>query len=474
MLRFPPHAYATLPAVDVLVLGAGLAGLRAAWAAGASRPGAAVAVVLPGRQPAGSSFANVNGRLGVQAPATDREREAFCREVAAVAGPGLLRPELVAILAEEALPRRRELEEAGAAFLREKNGALTLFGACFSPDSRRCAVVGDLPGLGRLLRGRAEAAGGQLLPGLRAVALLRDPEAGRVCGATLEDAAGRLFLQPAGAVVAALGGPAPLFARHQGAPDASGFGQGLLAGIGVPMANTTFLQWMWATLADRRFWPVWELLDGLATAPVPLPEAVAVRAAGRAGHCPLGHGLADAALDCWLLATADADGLVTVKRGETSLAVALFAHATNGGAVVDALGRTGVPALFAAGECATGMHGANRLGGAMTAACLVFGARAGKTAAAEARRPGPAVWRRAVAASLGDFRRDVLEERTVTAWLARTLQQNGLPCRGDDAGLAASLAARRARTRDAVARALLDAAALLVGAQAKDFPPAGR
>lgn len=452
----------TLPPVDVLVLGAGLAGLRAAWAAAAARPAAAVAVVMPGGRPGGSSFCNVNGRLGIHAPATDRERQAFCREVAAVAGPGLLRPELVAVLAAEALPRRQELEALGAAFVREPDGALTLFGSCFSPDSRRAAVLTDLAGLGRTLADRARAAGSRFLAGFAALALLREPGSGAVCGALLTDASGRLFAQPAGAVIAAMGGPASLFPRHQGAPGSPGFGHGLLVAAGAAMANTAYLQWMWARLADRRFWPVWELLDGQAQGLWPLPEAVAQAAAGRAGHCPLGHGLADAALDAWLLEAADAEGVVTVRRGDETMPVALFAQATNGGAVIDPAGRTSVPALFAAGECATGMHGANRLGGAMTAACLVFGARAGETAATAALRPTAAVWEQALVAGLADFRRDAAEERAVKQWLARTLQNHALPLgRRDPAALGEMLAARRRTTRDAVARAMLDAAGLL-------------
>ena len=49
-----------------------------------------------------------------------------------------------------------------------------------------------------------------------------------------------------------------------------------------------------------------------------------------------------------------------------------------------------VPGLFAAGECAAGLHGANRLGGNSLSDLLVFGKRAGEYAAkfAKERRPG--------------------------------------------------------------------------------------
>ena len=49
-----------------------------------------------------------------------------------------------------------------------------------------------------------------------------------------------------------------------------------------------------------------------------------------------------------------------------------------------------MPGLFAAGECAAGLHGANRLGGNSLSDLLVFGKRAGEYAARFARDPGAA------------------------------------------------------------------------------------
>ena len=48
-----------------------------------------------------------------------------------------------------------------------------------------------------------------------------------------------------------------------------------------------------------------------------------------------------------------------------------------------------LPGLFAAGECAAGLHGANRLGGNSLSDLLVFGKRAGDYAAAFAREHAP-------------------------------------------------------------------------------------
>src|ERR1039457_1993718 len=50
--------------------------------------------------------------------------------------------------------------------------------------------------------------------------------------------------------------------------------------------------------------------------------------------------------------------------------------------------RTNVPGLFAAGECAAGLHGANRLGGNSLSDLIVFGKRAGEYAAKFAKEHG--------------------------------------------------------------------------------------
>lgn len=63
-----------------------------------------------------------------------------------------------------------------------------------------------------------------------------------------------------------------------------------------------------------------------------------------------------------------------------------FAHACNGGVIVNENAETEIKGLYAAGEMITGPHGANRLGGNMHAACQVFGTRAGANAAAYAKK----------------------------------------------------------------------------------------
>src|SRR5262249_15404876 len=66
--------------------------------------------------------------------------------------------------------------------------------------------------------------------------------------------------------------------------------------------------------------------------------------------------------------------------------VAPIAHYHMGGIVADAQMQTELPGLFAAGEAVGGANGANRLSGNAITEALVFGRRAGRSAAEYVRR----------------------------------------------------------------------------------------
>jgi succinate dehydrogenase/fumarate reductase flavoprotein subunit len=71
---------------------------------------------------------------------------------------------------------------------------------------------------------------------------------------------------------------------------------------------------------------------------------------------------------------------------KTPIEVAPIAHYHMGGIVADAHMQTDLPGLFAAGEAVGGANGANRLSGNAITEALVFGRRAGRSAAAHAKR----------------------------------------------------------------------------------------
>jgi len=77
--------------------------------------------------------------------------------------------------------------------------------------------------------------------------------------------------------------------------------------------------------------------------------------------------------------------------------IAPGAHYVMGGIEVDLDGRSSLPGLYAAGECAcTGIHGANRLASNSLTECFVFGQRAATAGMAESvaeSPPTPPTWR---------------------------------------------------------------------------------
>ena len=80
----------------------------------------------------------------------------------------------------------------------------------------------------------------------------------------------------------------------------------------------------------------------------------------------------------WLLREHD----IHIERDPISIAP--FFHAANGGIQVDHNCSTSVKGLYACGEAASGIHGADRLGGMASGSCLVFGTLAAESASSYA------------------------------------------------------------------------------------------
>lgn len=419
----------------VLVLGAGLAGMRAAWAAKQAAPHLAVTLVSPRAAPCGSSFANRNNALGMQAPRPG-EAEAFIREALALAAPGTVALELARALAQDAPVALSDLLSLGLAFRRKADGALARYPGCFSPP-RRAVVFDDLGAAHGAFLARVRGLGVRLLHGFVALQITRDA-AGRATGAWLAPLRdGEPVFLRADAVVAALGGPAPLFARRICGPGGSGLSFGLLRSAGAELVNARFLQFFWGHAADGGF-----VNPGALPWSLLAPE-LAHHAEARRGHCPLAYSLPDAALDRWLLARRGADGLAPLPGGAP---LALFAHAGNGGARIDADGRTAVPGLYACGECAGGMHGAQRMGGGMALSALVFGARAGRAAALQPEQGGTALAGPPPAPAPGLGLRP---DRTFLPRLRRGMDRHAAPFAPQDRTRAAFIAWLRTQEEDA-------------------------
>lgn len=388
--------------VDVLILGAGLAGMRAGIAALAVSPGVRVCCLSLGVGPAGSSFLNQNNALGMQVLADAPTCEAYVRRAVAIAPPGHVDTDLVALMAEESLPRLEELRLWGAPIRGDHHQDMASLlkerqAACFFQEQATAFIFPDLTALRHSLLSRFLERGGRLLEGVEVLGLCRDASlaTANVRGALLRKKGEHVVhVMPARSVIMALGGPAPLYERNICGPAVQGYSYALLQRAGAPVRQAGLLQFLWHFQDSRQFVSPhflanqnWRVRGGDSPEGKQIPEHIRALAGERATHCPFAYAQRDNLLDRFLLAHAGTGGVVALRSGASGSVwrkAALMAQAGNGGARIDLQGRTCVQGLFACGESATGMHGGNRIGGGMVLASLVFGARAGHTAAQEA------------------------------------------------------------------------------------------
>jgi succinate dehydrogenase/fumarate reductase flavoprotein subunit len=392
---------------DVLVIGSGAAGLRAA--AAAKQAGANVLVVSRGA-PGKASATIVSG--GAFAGSRDGESTAGHLERTLQAGRGLNQRSLVELLAEEAPVRLKELVGWGfdGGF---HNGYLFSRG--------RAPIWGEK--IIRCLVDRNRALGAEFQSGM-AVADLRIEE-GVGLATAYATASGRRQTIGARAVVLATGGAAGLYARHDNPRGNVGEGYALALRAGALLQDMEFVQFYPLGLAEaglpRHMVPprlgdhgrlyndagedIYEK-HGIAERPAAekardrLSQALfkEIYREGRAVWLDL-TGVSE---ERWTSDPLSASTLGTIgKRCGACLRplrVAPMAHHTMGGVCIDSRGATSVPGLFAAGEVTGGLHGANRMGGNALTETLVFGKRAGE-AAAEWAAAHPKVPREAAGAS---------------------------------------------------------------------------
>jgi succinate dehydrogenase flavoprotein subunit len=430
---------------DVLVIGAGGAGLRAAIAASAA--GADVGLVcksLLGKAHTVMAEGGVAAALGHVAP--DDSWQVHFRDTM-VGGKYLNNPRMAQLHALESPARVRELEEWGAVFDRTRDGRILQrpFGGHSHP---RLAHVGDRTGLEmiRTLQDRAVAAGIQVYMECT-VSRLTTSSTGVTGAVGYWRTTGRPIVFPAKAVVLATGGIGRAYTVTSNSWEYSGDGQALAYDAGAELIDMEFVQFhptgmvwppgvrgllvteavrgeggilrnasgdrfMWKYLPEERRkeyaadddeaakW-VAALSQSKQTDARRPPELSTRDNVSRAIYTEVKEGRGSPHGGVFLdISYLPADHvrrklpsmyeqfkeLADVDITTGPMEVGPTTHYVMGGIKVDAEdGATRVPGLFAAGEVTGGMHGANRLGGNSLSDLLVFGARTGDGAAAHAR-----------------------------------------------------------------------------------------
>jgi succinate dehydrogenase / fumarate reductase flavoprotein subunit len=434
---------------DVLVIGAGGAGLRAAIAAAAA--GAKVGVVsksLLGKAHTvmaeggiAAAMANVDDRDGWKVHFSDTMR----------GGQYLNHPRMAEIHAKEAPDRVRELEAWGALFDRTPDGRILQrnFGGHRYP---RLAHVGDRTGLEmiRTLQDHGIHQGIEFHMEHTVTLLLLDE--GRVAGAFgYERERGRFVVFSAASVILATGGIGRAFSITSNSWEYTGDGHALAYDAGADLIDMEFVQFhptgmVWPPSVKgilvtegvrgeggvlrnregRRFMfddipPLyrdqtadneeegWRYCQGDKTARRP-PELLTrdhvARCIMREVRDGRGSPHGGVFLDISWIKERIPHGEEHIKKKLPSMyhqfkqlagiditrepmEVGPTTHYMMGGVRVDPESQMStVPGLFAVGECGAGLHGANRLGGNSLSDLLVFGKRAGEHAAQLAREQG--------------------------------------------------------------------------------------
>ncbi len=402
---------------DVLVIGGGVAGLRAALEASASGE---VIVLAKGALDRSNTALAQGGIAAVLSPEDSASEHV---EDTMVAGAGLCTRATVEALVAEGPRAIAFLAEHGMRFDCDRDGALSL--AREGGHHRRRIVHSDGDATGKelartLLSATSTASAIRIFAQCFALDLLTAGQGKggeeRVLGAITHHPKYGLQIIWARSVVLASGGVGQLWRETTNSRIATGDGVAMAWRAGAQIADMEFAQFHptalyiagaprsliseavrgeGAKLVDRsgrRFMeglhPLAELaprdivsrgiIEHLARAPDACVFLDA-KAMGTEGFRARFPGLAR------MLAGYDID------PGRDLIPVTPAAHYTIGGVVTDLDGRTSVDGLFAAGEAAwNGLHGANRLASNSLLEGLVFGRRAGAAAALEPKQRIPA------------------------------------------------------------------------------------
>ncbi len=412
-----PFRSALLPQLfaDVLVVGSGVAGLRAAIAA--ADAGREV-IVLSKREATLSSTAWAQGGIAAAMAAADSP-EAHVEDTM-VAGAGLCDRSMVEVLCAEAAGEIDRLLDWGMRFDREADGSLSLGREGGHHRHRILHTDGAATGaaLSETLLAQVRRRDSiRLFEHCTAIDLLTADAApgAPVIGALTHHPKYGLQVIWAGGVVIAGGGAGRLYRETTNPRTSTGESMAMAYRAGAEIADAEFVQFhpttlyvagsVRALLSEALRGEGATIVDRLGRSIMDGVHPLADLAPRDVVSARITDVLAETGDSCVYLDASKVRGGLAARFPTLASRLAEFeidpdttpipihpaAHYTIGGVLVDADGATTVPGLHAAGEAAaTGIHGANRLASNSLLEGLVFGARAGRRAAAcddAGRRP---------------------------------------------------------------------------------------
>lgn len=381
---------------EVVVVGAGAAGLYSALTA--ARAGARVALVSATPLAQTASYW-AQGGLAAALAADDTPD--LHRADTEAAGRGAVRPSAAALLCREAPGAVHELEALGVRFDADRHGDLAL--GLEGGHTRRRVVHAGGSATGRRVVRQLSA----IVVEEPRIEILEEARAavpwtvdGRCVGVVLED--GRAIR--ARATILATGGSAALWSRTTNPPGSLGIGVQLARRAGAALADLEMVQFHPTAVTGvpgREGFLVTEAIRGegatlLDAGHERFVEELKPRdeVARAITEKMVEQGTANVWLDMRHVDPLLFPNVVgALRESGVDPATALVpvspaSHYCMGGVVADLDGASSVPGLYVVGETAcTGLHGANRLASNSLTECFVLGKRAALAGLAEPRLP---------------------------------------------------------------------------------------
>jgi succinate dehydrogenase / fumarate reductase flavoprotein subunit len=386
---------------DILIVGAGLAGMRAALAAPGNLDVALISKVHPVRSHSVAAQGGINAALGEN---DSWEAHAFDT---AKGGLYLGDQDAIEVMCREAPEDILELERMGVIFSRDAHGRIAQrpFGGagfprtCYAADRTGHALLHAL--YEQILKRRTTVYEEWYVTALVV-------EAGVCRGVIAWDIVhGGLRLIQAKAIILATGGSGRVFLTSTNAVINTGDGMALAYRAGAPLMDMEFVQFHPTTLKDtgilitegargeggyllntlgerflKRYAPEQMELATRSTVSLAIgQEILEGRGVDGCVLLDLRHLGRDKIMERLPQIRQIAMEFAGLDPVETPIPIRPGAHYQMGGVRANQWGEMAIPGLFAAGECAcVSVHGANRLGGNSLLETIVFGRRAGAKA----------------------------------------------------------------------------------------------